>query len=194
MVDISKLDIVERHLLASIQMIALEVNPISTHVIVMACEEMVLSLADARNVLLDFDYRIYIKDEFHKQYRYQVRKPYNFFKHADKDPHQNYDGPDESDLSDVNEILTVMNVVGYTKLGGENQRSIANTFAITMMIKTPQLFKTDWLDAHPELKRAFEEASGKPQYANVALRETLFKQHLLPEIPYRGEPAPPFRF
>ena len=55
---ISKLDIIEHHLVASIQMIALEVNPISTHVIVMACEELISSVADARNVLLDFDYRI----------------------------------------------------------------------------------------------------------------------------------------
>jgi hypothetical protein len=55
---ISKLDIIEHHLVASIQMIALEVNPISTHVIVMACEKLISSVADARNVLLDFDYRI----------------------------------------------------------------------------------------------------------------------------------------
>jgi hypothetical protein len=42
---ISKLDIIENHLLASIQMIALKMNPVSTHVIVMACEEMILGPA-----------------------------------------------------------------------------------------------------------------------------------------------------
>ena len=117
---ISKLDIIEHHLVASIQMIALGVNPISTHVIVMACEEMVLGIADTQGVVLDFDYRIYVKNEFHKKYRDQVRRPYNYFKHADKDPDHNYDGPDENDLSDVNEILTVMNASGYKKLGGDD--------------------------------------------------------------------------
>jgi hypothetical protein len=117
---ISKLDIIEHHLVASIQMIALGVNPISTHVIVMACEEMVLGIADTQGVVLDFDYRIYVKNEFHEKYRDQVRRPYNYFKHADKDPDHNYDGPDENDLSDVNEILTVMNASGYKKLGGDD--------------------------------------------------------------------------
>ena len=183
---ISKLDIIENHLLASIQMIALEMNPVSTHVIVMACEEMILGLADARNVLLDFDYRIYIKDEFHKQYRKQVRKSYNFFKHADEDPNDNYDGPSEDELCDVNELLTIMNAIGYKKLGGTNSREVTDKFSIAMMIKTPALFKTEWLNEYPELKRAYEDAKTKPQYANAALRQVLFNQGLLPEIPYRG--------
>jgi hypothetical protein len=135
---------------------------------------------------LDSDYRIYVRDEFHKQYRDQVRKPYNYFKHANKDPHDNYDGPGENDLSDVNEILTVMNASGYKKLGGTNRRELTNTFSIAMMIKTPALFKTEWLNDYPELKRAYEDAKTKPQYANVALRQVLFDQGLLPEIPYRG--------
>jgi hypothetical protein len=183
---ISKLDIIENHLLASIQMIALEMNPVSTHVIVMACEEMILGLAGARNVFLEFDYRIYIKDESHKRYRKQLRKPYNFFKHADEDPHDNYDGPSEDELCDANELLTVMNAIGYKTLGGTNHRDLTNTFSIAMMIKTPALFKTEWLNDYPELKRAYEDAKTKPQYANVALRQVLLNQGLLPEIPYRG--------
>jgi hypothetical protein len=37
----SKLDIIGSHLIASIQMIATRVNPFSTHLIVMACDEMI---------------------------------------------------------------------------------------------------------------------------------------------------------
>ena len=181
---VSKLEIIERHLVASIQMIALEMNPISTHVVVMACEEMVLSLADANGVPLDFDYRIYVKDEFHSQYRNKIRAPYNFFKHADRDPHANYEGPSEGDLSHANEIMTLMNAIGYTKLGGSSRRELVQHFSALMMIRKPKMFKTGWLDAYPRVKRMHEQAATEPQYALPALREILFQQSLLPRIPY----------
>lgn len=184
--SLTKLEIIEAHLLTSIQMIALGQESISTHVVVMACEELVLSLAKARNIFLDFDYRIYVKDEFHKDYRQQVRRAYNFFKHADKDPEAPYDGPSDKELRSLNEIVTLMNSRGYQSLGGTRLNPIVNIFAIVMMVTTPDLFKSEWMDSYPQLRQQFSEARSQPKYAKVALREQLFREGLLPEIPYRG--------
>lgn len=185
--QLTKLSIIEHHLIASIQMISLKMSPITTHVVVMACEEMAQSLAVAQSIFLDTDYRIYIKEEFHSEYRRHVRRPYNFFKHADNDPHAIYEGPSLDDLINLNEILTLMNGRAYFKLGGSGPfDQIVNLFAVTMMIKRPRLFKDDWLGTHPALKREFEEVKKHPEYAEPALRQHLYQANLLPEIPYRG--------
>jgi hypothetical protein len=61
-----------------------------------------------------------------------VRKPYNYFKHADRDVHLAYDGPSLDELSDANEILTMMNCAGYKVLGGPN-RTWVNMYAATSL-------------------------------------------------------------
>lgn len=173
MTELSKLEIVERHVIASIQMIALEINPISTHVIVMACEEMILSLADANSILLDQDYRIYVEDEFHKQFRRKVREPYNYFKHADQEPHGNYEGPDEDDLRAVNEIITMMNASGYRSLGGKNISEPIKAFGSAMLLKNPKLFRAHWIEANPLLKKLIAEAEPRRHHTYAALRHLL---------------------
>jgi hypothetical protein len=170
---LSKLEIVERHLMASIQMIALEINPITTHVIAMACEEMVLSLADANKVYLDHDYRIYIEDEFHKQYRRKIREPYNLFKHADEAPRTIYDGPSENDLRTVNEIVTMMNASGYRSLGGKNFSKPINAFCATMLMKDPRLFRADWIESNPAVKQQIAYAQQTTHHVYRALRIVL---------------------
>jgi hypothetical protein len=184
--NLSKIEIVEFHLLSAIQMVALEQSEVSTHVIVMACEEMIISLADASNIFLDHDYRIYIKDEHHKDYRRLIRKPYNFFKHADTDSGALYEGPSLSDLGRVNEVTTLVNASGYRKLGGKRLNNAINIFAATMLVKTPKLFKQEWVDSHPEFKALLEEIRPQPEYAYIALREHLYRQGHLPQIPYNS--------
>jgi hypothetical protein len=182
--SLSKLAIIEFHLLTAIQMIALQQSEISTHVIVMACEEMIISLADASNVFLDYDYRIYIKDEHHKDYRRLVRKPYNFFKHADIDSNAPYEGPSLDELREANEIVTLMNANGYQKIGGKNLNKALGVFAATMIAKKPQLFKKEWIASHPEIKAQLDQLPRQLEYAYVALREHLYRLNLLPQIPY----------
>ena len=84
--QLNKLDVTRAHIISCIQMIAIECDPISTHVLVMATEELILSIAKHKNIPLSWDYTIYVKDEHLKDYRAMVRRFYNFSKHADKDP------------------------------------------------------------------------------------------------------------
>src|SRR5690554_6209019 len=115
---LTKIDIIAEHITAAIQLIAIEANPYSTHVLVMAADEMVLQVAGARGIALTLDYRIYIKDEYQSEYRKKAREAYNWFKHADRDPNAKYSGPSFKDLSQVNEVQTLINIKGYTEIGG----------------------------------------------------------------------------
>jgi hypothetical protein len=175
---ISKLDVIGHHLIAAMQMIAIEANPISTHLLVMAADELIISLADARGVLLDHDYRIYIQDEFHEQYRRHIRKPYNYFKHADRDAHEKYEGPPPKDLSVANELATALNVTGYLNLGGA-RKELCRDFIFYMAMRNPQLFKKEFKEKFlPELRVGFENA--RPHIVMAALREFLRRKGLLP--------------
>jgi hypothetical protein len=167
--SISKLDIAEHHLITSIELIAIEASPISTHVIVMACEEILRKLMDAEGVLSDFDYKLYIVDEHHTDFLRLIRRSYNFFKHADSDAEEKYDGPPLPDLATVNEIRTVMNAVGYRDLGGKNLPLVVQ-FTITMMAKHPHLFKKDVISRNPPLANAISELEKSADIALPALR------------------------
>ena len=59
----SKLDIAGDHIRAAIQMIAVGANPYSTHLIVMACEEMLRSIAEAKKVKLSGSFDDAIKPD-----------------------------------------------------------------------------------------------------------------------------------
>ena len=77
-VTYTKLDVIERHIIAAMQMIAMECNPFSTHIVVKAGQELITSIAEKRGVLLDWDHRLWIKDEYHREYKALANKPYNF--------------------------------------------------------------------------------------------------------------------
>src|SRR5260370_37698428 len=114
----SKLDIAGDHIRAAIQMTAVGANPCSTHVIVMACEEMLRSIAEAKKAKLSGSFDDAIKPDKLKEWRQHLRSAYNFFKHADKDPEKNYEGPDGDNLSTLNEIMTMLNCASYIGLSG----------------------------------------------------------------------------
>src|SRR3954465_3436571 len=95
----SKLDIAGGHIRAAIQMIAVGVNPYSTHVIVMACEEMLRSIAEAKKVKVAGSIDEAIKPDRLKEWRRHLRSAYNFFKHANNDPDKDYEGPDGDKLN-----------------------------------------------------------------------------------------------
>jgi len=82
----NKLDIVREHLITVMQLIAVEASPVSTHVIVMATEEMVRDLAKHRGALLEWDYKNLVKEEHQKIFGKAFRKTYNFYKTPMKTP------------------------------------------------------------------------------------------------------------
>lgn len=180
--EISKMNVIEHHLTAAIQMIAIGCNSYSIHLVVMACEELIATLAGQRNVLLDYDFRIYVKDEYHKQYRDVVRRAYNFCKHADRDPDEKLIEPEEEALKWVNEVQTILNSNGYRRLGGANLQPISD-FALLMSIKHPAHFKVQWLDQFPDLKAKYVELCADPSIVSDGLILSLHRKGFLPKIP-----------
>jgi hypothetical protein len=177
----SKLDVVGAHLHTALQMIAIEADPISTHLPVMAAEEMILSLADHKNIQLRWDYRIFVKDKHHRDWRDAQRKSYNYFKHADRDHSADYTGPAPEKLEWLNEVQTLMNADGYVKLGGTWNPHLS-AYAAWMMVRYPTLFHEDALA--PELARERDYLASLPStLMKKSLRLTLHRTGLLPETP-----------
>jgi hypothetical protein len=164
------------------QMIAMECHPYSTHTIVMACKELIISVAASRNIFIEWDPKIWIKDKYYKAFLSQERKAYNYFKHADRDPEEPYDGPAQDELRFVNEIQTLFNIHGHSKIVGANDPEF-NNFSYWMMVRHPEYFKLDFLDAYPSLKEKFQHLDRTAANMLLALRCQLFAAGLLPKIP-----------
>jgi hypothetical protein len=64
---------------SAVRLVPLEDDFVAAHSIVMACEELFRTWYVQKNLFVDFDYRIYIKDEYHKEYLKTIRADYNFF-------------------------------------------------------------------------------------------------------------------
>jgi len=57
-----------------------------------------------------------------------------------------------------------------------------DAFANSLMCKYPHYFRTEWMEAYPDLKRGFENLSRADINAMV-LRAMLYKDRLLPKVP-----------
>ncbi|HXO70041.1 MAG TPA: hypothetical protein VN838_13855 [Bradyrhizobium sp.] len=147
----SKLDIAGGHIRAAIQMIAIGANPYSTHVIVMACEEMLRSIAEARKAALAGSLDHAVKKDRLDEWRKHIRSAYNFFKHADRDASTDYDGPSEGNLQILNQIQTMLNCASYQGLSGTAPEEMT-----LFMNLTAFRFHSDVLD--DEFFKKFPEA------------------------------------
>jgi hypothetical protein len=178
---IAKLQVVEAHLRTTAQLIAIEADPISTLLVVMAAEEMILSLARQKGTPLRWDYKLFVKDEYHKEWRDAQRKACNYFKHADRDAGVDYSGPPMAKLTWLNEVQTLMNLDGYRALGG-TWTSLHSKFCAWMIVKRPNLFHPDVLA--PELINERDYLSQLPSSTHYkSLRLMLHQERDLPEIP-----------
>jgi hypothetical protein len=175
----SKLDMIEEHITAAIQMIATGCNPFSTHIVVKAAHELVEVIANKRGILLGWDPRIWIKDEHLGEYRALANKAYNYLKHADRDADKHYDGPDAHELATLNEILTVLNVNGYKMLGCHISPALID-FSWIVNIKHPQLFKKEFIDSLPAFKEQLQTVNRDPEIVRFVLRHRLLQHKLLP--------------
>ena len=67
---------------------------------------------------MEFDYRIVIKDEYHKEYLKTIRANYNFFKHADCDLDDVIE-VDQEQFHRRNEVMLFLHIAGYREVFGE---------------------------------------------------------------------------
>jgi hypothetical protein len=180
----SKLDIAGDHIRAAIQMIAIGANPHSIHVIVMGCEEMLRSIAEARKVKLSGSFDDAIKPDRLKEWRQHLRSAYNFFKHADKDPDKDYDGPEGDKLNTVNEIMTMLNCGSYMDLSGtapEEMKLFAN---LTAFRHHANVLDDKFFEKFPEAEATAKKlAQMDPEKVRFGVRFMLHQQGLLPDSP-----------
>jgi len=187
----NKLDIVREHLITVMQLIAVEASPVSTHVIVMATEEMVRDLAKHRGALLEWDYKNLVKEEHQKIFGKAFRKTYNFYKHANEDPDASFAGPDVDDLRMINEVLTLQNMHGYAKLIGRWSDEMV-TFPSWLMLSRPTFFRAELFAMMPVSRGEREHVANlPPQMLFEALRRNLSQKGLLPFPQPAPHPRPP---
>ena len=117
----------------------------------MACKSLILDVAAAKSVLIEWHHRFWIKDEYQGEFLAREKKAYNYFKHADRDPETEYGGPEFDDLSHINEIQTLFNIQGCVNISGKREPEF-DTFAQVMLVRHPHFFKLEFLDSYPELK------------------------------------------
>jgi hypothetical protein len=180
----SKLDIAGGHIRAAIQMIAIGANPHSTHVIVMASEEMLRSIAESRKVALAGSLDHAIKKDRLAEWRKHIRSAYNFFKHADRDVDTDYDGPGEDDLQTLNQIQTMLNCASYQGLSGTAPEEMTLFMNLTGSRFHANVFDDEFSKKFPEA----EATANKLAAMNVAdvgfgIRLMLHQKGLLPDSP-----------
>ncbi len=86
-IKVSKLDAAKRQLDAAIELWFYDQDPVAVHTLAAAAYEIIhdINLKKGGSVDLLYD-TVMIKDEYRKEYVDLVKKPGNFFKHADRDP------------------------------------------------------------------------------------------------------------
>lgn len=140
----TKLDIIRAHLVTAVQLVAVEASPVSTHLIVMATEELIRSVAARTRQPLTVDVDNRIRPERRAEFRRAQRAAYNFFKHADRDHSAPYTGPSLADLNWINEVQTTLNILSFHDLGG-NVTDL-NAFNLLLVGRHPWLFQDDFVE------------------------------------------------
>jgi hypothetical protein len=178
---ISKIDIVDAHLTSAVQMIAVGCDPVSVHIVVMACEELVSSVANDRGIVLEHDFRFHIKDEHHKDWLNLNRKAYNFFKHADRDANEIYSKLSRFELMRINDLKLLLNFHGHKSIVGTTHELFL-LYATVQQYKNPAWFRTEWMDTYPEVKRGWQVIMDDPIEPELLLRDLLIKIGRLPKF------------
>ncbi|MBY5610898.1 hypothetical protein [Rhizobium leguminosarum] len=178
---IGKLDIATHHVMAAIQMISVRCNPYAVHLVAMAADELVETVAEKTGATLSFSSSRWIKEEHRKDWFKGKRKFYNYFKHADRDHDAEYVGPDPATLQMVNDLLLLMACYGLGELGHETP-DVFNSFTVLVFGFYPHLYNWDALiERFPRLKDGYADYVGKftrRDYESV-LRITLTGQSAL---------------
>ena len=100
-----------RHLLhASIRMFFWQEDPFALHVILYSCDRLITDYVRHKNIYVTFDWRDYIKDEYHDEFAELRVETYDFLRHGDRRPDHKLG---VRDIEKTNELDLLMNVHRY---------------------------------------------------------------------------------
>lgn len=181
---ISKADVAHAHTLSAIQGTAVGLDPIAIHLLVMACDEILETIARKKNLTVIADSNVYIVEGHQKEWRDAKRRAYNYFKHADRDADATLEKPDRDGLVFLNDVGILMNIANMSIIGLE-VKIIYMHFFYSIGMAYPRLLKwSEIFSEHPQLK-VMHDALLKRDRGTImaALHLHLQREGLLPEAP-----------
>lgn len=178
---IDKLAIAGMHAEAALQMMAIGCNPFSVHLPVMACSEIVASIAALRGVKLQLDLEHLIREERRSEWRRAGVKAYNFFKHADRDATQSMANSDLARIEGLNDLTMLANL-GHLHDLGYQMHSAYLGFSPSIVLIYPDIMNWERMDAEYPKAAEARRRLGNVSRSTImeAMRISLRNSGLLP--------------
>lgn len=130
-----------RHLIhAAIRLIMKMEDPFAVHLLVHSADKMLIDLAEKRGQELRVDWKLYIKDEWHKAFFKRYRETYNYLKHAKEDFAA--DLP-VHDIMMLNVMALFICIANYNELFSELRDHIRLFLAFVMMLLPKIIIDTE---------------------------------------------------
>jgi hypothetical protein len=168
---VSKIDAARRQLDGAIQLWFAEGDPVAVHSLACAAHQIVQDINEQRgnrNAHLAENMKAVIKPEHLDEAVALLRKPVNFFKHANRDPYGILE------FAPITTLLFVMlAIVGIEELG-ERKSDSQSAFLSWLMIHKPTWFKTDVQIGNQTItaeQRQLLQALPKKEFLETSLRK-----------------------
>lgn len=159
MVSVSKIEIAYQHVRTALKLIALNSHAYSVHVLVMAADELIRSVAKHEGLTLQLEIEAYIKPDRLKEYREAKNWAYNFFKHADRDPGAKFDRSPE-DIAHLTDVILVQACLHLRDFGYKD--AALNFFASGYAILNPDMIDRERTSKEaPDMLQAYDDLNGK---------------------------------
>jgi hypothetical protein len=129
---ISKIEAARRQLDSAIELWFLDKDEVSVHTLAAAAYQLVHDLKEHKGLARELLYEsAMIKDEYRKQWIKVIKKPMNFFKHADNDPEE------ALEFSPLGSIGFIMGAASGLRFLGEQTSHTMGAFTIWLVVNKP---------------------------------------------------------
>lgn len=136
---ISKIDAARRQLDCAIELWFLDKDEASIHTLAAAAYQIIHDLKEHRGITRDLLYdSAMIKDEYRSKWINVLKRPVNFFKHANNDP----EGTIE--FSPFGNIVFIMFSAGGLRLLGEQSSYAVNALILWLTVHEPDLITAEY--------------------------------------------------
>ena len=173
-----KLAVAKAHIDTAALMIAMDADPRSVHLLVMAAEELVRSYCKKTGKTLQLDIDGMMRAELRKEWFASKHKAYNYFKHADRDAEKPYSGPGRGNLITLNDMMILQAAINLPKLGVELASHVGWVWRAAL-VAHPQL--VDW-EAIPDVDVEIVRKAGA-NLDRATVREAILAQFLIEQQP-----------
>jgi len=176
---VGKLDAARRQLETAALLYFNDLDLVSVHALAAAAYEVVETIAKkrGRSTLIQRSLLDFLTDDLVKEARKAIRSPQNFFKHADKDPDEQF----ELDPA-FTEYLMLDAMATYAQITGETP-VLFNAFSVWFILQKPK-----GLNFAPDVQETFARAKKK---FGAMSRQEFLKRYLTEAatIKHRGNSA-----